>query len=244
MAKNSNISWTNHSWNPVVGCRQISRGCDDCYAKRIAERFRGSKGFPNGFDITLKPDKLNDPIIWKKPSYIFVNSMSDLFVPGIPDYYLSQIWKVMLQADHHIYQILTKRPDRMERKINELGLQLEKHIWLGVSVEDQLFADSRIPVLLNLNSHMPWISAEPLLEHIDLTQYINELKWVVVGGESGAKRRYMDYNWARSIRDQCTQSDVVFYYKQGNSSRSGRDYLLDGKLYQDYPSYKVLDKND
>ena len=237
MAKNTNISWANHTWNPVVGCKQISRGCDNCYAKRIAEQFRGSKGFPNGFDVTLKPNRLYDPIKWKTPSYVFVNSMSDLFVPDIPDDYLSEIWSVMLSADHHIYQILTKRPHRMHTKIASLNLKLEKNIWLGVSTEDQEMVDNRIPELLEIDSYMPWISAEPLLEHIDITKYVDKLKWVVVGGESGPNRRRMNYKWAKSIRDQCLNSNAVFYYKQGNNQRSGKDYILDGKIYQEYPQY-------
>ena len=241
--KNTSISWASSTWNPVSGCSEVSPGCDNCYAKAIAERYRGAPAYPNGFDVTLWPTRLEHPIKWTAPKHIFVNSMSDLFHKDIPDEFLAQIWDVMLKADHHIYQILTKRAHRMAHKIKELGLPLRDHIWLGVSVENQDMADSRIPALVGIGSAVPWISAEPLIAPVDLGTYLGPegLKWVVCGGESGPKRRHMEYDWARAIRDQCKEAGIAFWYKQGNHRRADRDKYLDGKLHQDYPSFGFID---
>ncbi len=154
--------------------------------------------------------------------------MSDLFHRFIPDDYLVQVWRTMLDADWHTYQVLTKRPYRMEHAIARLQLPLPPHIWLGVSAENQRMADSRIPPLLELPSAVRWVSCEPLLGPLDLGRYLHRLQWVVVGGESGPGRRPMDYEWARSLRDQCADAGVAFFYKQGNGLRPGADDLLDG----------------
>ena len=236
MSEHTAISWTTHTWNPVVGCTQVSPGCDNCYAMQIAERFRGAVGYPNGFDVTLKPHRLNEPVKWREPARIFVNSMSDLFHREIPDDYLVAVWDTMIRANHHTYQILTKRAHRMAHKIRTLSLPLPDHIWLGVSAEDQRMADSRIPPLLELPAAVRWVSAEPLLGPVDLGEYIDDLQWVVVGGESGAGRRPMDYQWARNLCDQCEGSGVAFFHKQGNGRRPGSDVLLDGQLYQEFPA--------
>ena len=238
MSKNSGIAWTTHTWNPVTGCTQVSPGCDNCYALAIAERFRGGKAWPNGFDVTLRPHRLDEPLRWRDPAYVFVNSMSDLFHKNIPDDYLRQVWDVMLRADQHTYQVLTKRAHRMVHKIRTLSLPLPDHIWLGVSAEDQRMADSRIPPLLELPAAVRWVSAEPLLRPVDLGEYIEGLDWVVVGGESGPGRRPMDYAWARSLRDQCRDSGVPFFYKQGNALRPGQDDELDGRIHQEMPGRK------
>ena len=404
MAK-TKISWTEYSWNPVSGCTEVSPGCDNCYARVQAERYRGGKAFPNGFDITLRPHKLREPEKWH-PSRIFVNSMSDLFHRDIPDEFLYQIWQTMLDVDKHIYQVLTKRPHRMAHKIETLGLETASHIYLGTSTENQEFFDNRIPVLLSIGGKSPkWVSCEPLLGPIDLSPYLkgsynpinggestqggsglpvcsckdnsnrqsrermertpqsrerhgqistgsdnaersspsrigssssmatllgsnsrqssdqsyqrrwegqspgefgadnrvdeystrckdirqgedrestrrgeprkqtiqitgernttptisgretcndcgglrgeisNDLKnrsqrtldWCVVGGESGAGRRLMDYDWARLIRDQCVASDTAFYYKQGNNFKPGMDNFLNGRTWEQHP---------
>ena len=237
MGKNSRIRWTGHSWNPVTGCTQVSPGCDNCYALVLAERFRGARAYPQGFDITLRPNKLHQPMTWKTPARIFVNSMSDLFHRGIPDDYLVEIWDIMLRADHHVYQILTKRPHRMQHKIRDLGLALPPHIWLGTSVESQRFAENRIPPLLEAGSAFPWISAEPLLERLDLTPWLDNLAWLVVGGESGAGRREFDHDWARDLLAQCRRFGVPFFFKQGASLKPDQDKLLDGVQYDEYPEY-------
>ena len=232
--ENSKISWTDNSWNPVTGCTQVSPGCDNCYAKRIAEQKRGP-AFPKGFDITLRPHKLRDPLKWKEPKLIFVNSMSDLFHRDIPQDYLSQVWATMCQADWHTYQVLTKRAHRMAHLIKTLNLPTPPHIWLGVSAENQQMADSRIPPLLTIPAPVRFISAEPLLGPIDLTPYLSGLAWVIDGGESGSGRRPAEMDWFRSLRDQCDKSGVAYYHKQGNAHMSGRDVELDGVIRHAYP---------
>ena len=240
--KNSGISWTTHTWNPVTGCSEVSPGCDHCYAKGIAEKMRG-KAFPNGFDVTLRPHKIRDPLKWKTPAKIFVNSMSDLFHRDIPDDYLCQIWDTMLAADWHVYQVLTKRPHRMVNKIEILDLPTPAHIWLGVSAENQEMADSRIPALLSIGSPMPWVSAEPLLGPVDFRPYLGNagLKWIVSGGESGPGHRPASTDWFRDIRDACAAVEgVEFYHKQGSAFRAGQDRVLDGRTHDDYPEVKHL----
>ena len=260
------ISWTTHTWNPVSGCSEVSPGCDNCYARTLSERWRGTKAFPNGFDVTLRPHKLRQPVKWKDPARVFVNSMSDFWHRLIPDDYIKAVWDTMLEADHHVYQVLTKRPDRMERKIADLDLDLAPHIWLGVSAENQKFADARIPVLLRVGAEVSFVSAEPLLGPIDFREWLpgimdksvggaswhtdaqgverydlgfeplNPVRWIIVGGESGAGRRPMDYDWVRSIRDQCAERGGAFFYKQGNAFRPGRDDVLDGRVHREYPA--------
>ena len=240
--KKTKISWTESTWNPVTGCSEVSPGCDHCYAKGIAERMRG-KAFPNGFDVTLRPHKLRDPLKWKTPVKIFVNSMSDLFHRDIPDDYLRQIWDTMLEADWHIYQILTKRAHRMAHKIKTLDLHTPAHIWPGVSAENQEMADSRIPALLSIGSPMPWVSAEPLLGPVDFRPYLggDGLRWIVSGGESGPEHRPAETDWFRDIRDACAVVEgVEFYHKQGSSFRPGQDRTLDGRTHDDYPAVRPL----
>ena len=232
--KNSKISWTTNTWNPVTGCTKISPGCDHCYAFTIAERMRGSAAFPHGFDLTLRPKKLKDPAKWS-PGMVFVNSMSDLFHREIPEDYLRQIWDTMVAADQHQYQVLTKRPHRMAHVIEKLRLPLPSHIWLGVSVENQTFADNRIPALLSIPSPSRFLSCEPLLGSLDLWRYLPNIQWVIDGGESGAGRRPADYNWFRDLRRQCQVSGVLYYHKQGNHFWSGQDEFLDGQKWQAYP---------
>ena len=220
----------------MTGCTQVSAGCDNCYAMRIAERFRGGKAWPDGFDLTLRPHRLDEPLRWREPARVFVNSMSDLFHRDIPDDYLRQVWDVMLRADRHTYQVLTKRGHRMVHKVRTLDLSTPPHIWLGVSAENQQMADSRIPSLLELPAAVRWVSAEPLLGPIDLGRYIDCLQWLVVGGESGPSRRPMDYQWARDLRDQCEAAGLAFFYKQGNALRPGEDVQLDGRVHREMPS--------
>ena len=234
MGVTTNIAWTESTWNPVSGCTQVSPGCDNCYALELAERFRGTKAYPNGFDITLRPHRLNDPFKWKKPSRIFVNSMSDLFHKDIPKDYLAKIWDVMVHADHHIYQILTKRPHRMRVHLEKYGFGIPGHIWLGVSAENQKMWDSRVPELLRIPAAVRFVSAEPLLEHIDMGNTYG-LHWVIAGGESGYKRRPMAKDWVRSIRDQCVSSETAFFYKQGSALKPGQDNELDGRTWEEVP---------
>ena len=233
--KNSAIEWTTHTWNPVSGCTQVSPGCDNCYALAIAEPKRGTKAFPQGFDLTLRPHKLRDPLKWKEPARIFVNSMSDLFHRDIPRDYLAQVWDTMLAADHHVYQVLTKRPHRAAQLIREMGLPVPAHVWIGASVENQVFADNRIPALLDIPAPVRWLSCEPLLGPLDLTPFLDGLRWVVDGGESGRGRRPADPDWFRMIRDDCLASGVPYLHKQGNHLYPGRDRELDGRTWDQYP---------
>ena len=241
MAVDSKIEWTDSTWNPVTGCTQISPGCDNCYAKAIAERFRGGTGWPVGFDVQLRPNRLRDPLKWKEPRRIFVNSMSDLFHRGIPPSYLGQVFDVMLEADQHTYQILTKRPHRMAWELNERYRgPLPQHIWLGTSVENQEFADNRIPALLECDAPVKFLSCEPLLGPLDLTPWLDQLQWVITGGESGANRAYADPDWFRSIRDQCLEAGVPYFHKQGNHQFPGRDRELDGRTWDEMPGRETV----
>lgn len=267
------IEWADRTWNPVTGCSKVSPGCGNCYAERLAERLRGTKAFPVGFDIQLRGHKLWDPLKIKAPSRIFVNSMSDLFHREIPDDYLEEVWETMLAADWHTFMILTKRAHRMVQKIRELHLETPSHIWLGVSVENQEMADSRLPQLYQLQTAgVRFVSAEPLLAPVDFHTVRFEamppdanllpnpyfvhsaeceittcqlacgvwtsgppISWVIAGGESGSGRHLMDYQWARSIRDQCTKAAIPFFYKQGNAHRPGQDDILDGQTHKEFP---------
>ena len=242
MADNSKIAWTQSTWNPVTGCTEISPGCDNCYAKTLAEKRRGTPAFPVGFDLQLRPHKLDDPLKWREPRMIFVNSMSDLFHRGIPDEYLMRVWDRMVRADRHTFQVLTKRAHRMEHKIRTLELPTPPHIWLGVSAENQAMADSRIPALLRIPAPVRFVSAEPLLGPLDLTRYMwlasvspLGIHWCIVGGESGPGRRPMEYGWVRDLRDQCLLHDVAFFFKQGNGFRPGEDRQLDGRTWDEFP---------
>ena len=233
--RTTKIRWTKHSWNPVTGCTQVSPGCDNCYALRIAEGRRGTPAFPVGFDIQLRPHKIREPFTWKQPARIFVNSMSDLFHRDIPDDYLRQVWSTMLEAHWHTYQILTKRAHRMAHKIAELQLPTAPHIWLGVSAENQELADSRLPALISIPSAVRFVSAEPLLGPIDFSEHIDDIQWIIDGGESGPGRRHADYDWFRQIRDLCQASGTAYFHKQGNHYYSDRDTELDGQTFDEYP---------
>ncbi len=239
MADKSKIEWTDATWNPVTGCTKVSPGCDNCYAERIAEQRRGTKAFPIGFDLQLRPHKLREPSKWKEPRRVFVNSMSDLFHRGVPDAYLRQVWETMIEVDHHIYEVLTKRPHRMAHKVRELGLETAPHIWLGTSIESQRWADNRLPALVSIgcpgDAGVRFVSAEPLLGPLDLTPWLDSLVWVIPGGESGPGRRPMEYDWARGLRDQCQDAGTAFFYKQGNAYRSGSDRYLDGRIWDELP---------
>lgn len=235
MPTETRIRWAGSTWNPVSGCTKVSPGCNHCYAYTLAERMRGSLAFPNGFDLTLKPHKIMEPCHWKKPRRIFVNSMSDLFHKDIPDDFLCAIWATMLQADWHTYQVLTKRPHRMAHKIKTLSLPLPPHIWLGTSVENQTFADNRLPALLSVPTHVRFVSAEPLLAPVTLRPWLSGLHWIICGGESGPGYRPMDHAWARALRDECVEAGVAFFFKQSAAPRTEMGITLDGVKWEEYP---------
>ncbi len=235
----SKIEWTDATWNPVRGCTKISPGCKYCYAERFAERFRGVKGHPfeQGFDLRLVPGKLAEPLRWTEPKMIFVNSMSDLFHEEVPLAYISRVAATMHLACWHTYQVLTKRSERL-RELLSGPLQdsaQEAHIWWGVSVEDRKHGLSRIADLQATPAVVRFLSIEPLLE--DLGQLSLEgISWVIVGGESGPKARPMREDWVLSIRTQCEEADIPFFFKQwGGVRKKAAGRMLRGRTHDAYP---------
>ena len=242
MSDNSKIEWTDATWNPVRGCTKISPGCAHCYAETFAERFRGVPGHPfeQGFDLRLVPEKLSDPLRWVSSRRIFVNSMSDLFHERVPDEYVARVLSVMLKADWHVYQLLTKRAARMAHFVRaQLGEAAERsHIWWGVSVENRHVGIPRIEALQSMPVAVRFLSIEPLLEDLGRID-LRGIDWVIVGGESGPHARPMDPGWVRSIRDQCREAAVAFFFKQwGGVRKSKTGRRLDGRTYSAFPSHR------
>jgi len=239
MSDKSKIEWTDATWNPVRGCTKISPGCKHCYAEKFAERFRGVAGHPyeKGFDQRLVPEKLNEPLGWKRPRRIFVNSMSDLFHADVPADYIENVAQVMAKADWHTYQVLTKRADRMSQFLRGPLREIAqfRHIWWGVSVEDRKYGLPRIPHLQAAPAAVRFLSIEPLLE--DLGEFdMAGISWAIVGGESGPGARPMEASWVRGIRRQCRKSRVAFFFKQWGGvqkHRHGRE--LDGRTWDELP---------
>jgi len=240
MAQLTKIEWTDATWNPVRGCSKISPGCKHCYAERFAERFRGVDGHPfeRGFDLRLAPEKLADPLRWKTPKMVFVNSMSDLFHEAVPTSYLSKIVSVMRLGRWHTYQVLTKRSGRLRELLSGPLWQAaeEAHIWWGVSVEDRKHGFPRIADLQAVPAAVRFLSIEPLLEDLG-TLKLNGIAWVIVGGESGPGARPMREEWVLSIREQCREARVPFFFKQWGGPRkkiAGR--ILQGRTHDEYPA--------
>ena len=238
MAENSAIEWTDTTWNPVTGCTKISAGCDNCYAARFAERFRGVPGHPfeTGFDLSLRPERLLQPFGWKRPRMVFVNSMSDLFHKEIPEAHIAAVFDTMERANWHTYQVLTKRSSLLRKFVNDRYRQrpAPQHIWLGVSVEDEKAA-TRIAHLQAANASVRFLSIEPLLAPVG-TRDLSGIAWVIVGGESGPGARPMDKRWVIDIRNQCVAARVAFFFKQwgGRSPKAG-GRLLEGKEWNQFP---------
>lgn len=238
MAVNSDIEWTDATWNPVTGCTKISPGCANCYAETFAERFRGVKDHPyeQGFDLKLWPSRLLLPSAWKKPKRIFVNSMSDLFHKDVPTEYILKVFEAMNTANWHQYQILTKRHERL-LELDSL-IPWSKHIWMGVSVENQEYAH-RVDYLRKTKAHLKFLSVEPLLGPIENLNLIG-IDWVIVGGESGRQPRRLEEEWVRSMRDQCDAAGVNFFFKQwGGTNKKKAGRVLDGRTHDDMPSKMV-----
>jgi len=239
LSLNSPIEWTDATWNPVRGCVRISPGCKHCYAETFAERFRGVKGHPyeQGFDLRLVPEKLTEPFTWRSPKLVFVNSMSDLFQDGVPDEYVELVSRVMTTANWHTYQVLTKRSERLREM---LGTRIrfaaeQENIWWGVSVEDRKYGLPRIDRLRDAPAKVRFLSIEPLLENLGEID-LSEISWVIVGGESGPGARPMRREWVISIRDQCREQRVPFFFKQWGGVRKARNgRTLDGRTYDEYP---------
>lgn len=266
MADRSKIEWTQATWNPVTGCTKVSPGCDHCYAETFAERWRGTEGhhFENGFDVQLRPERLDQPLKWKKPRRIFVNSMSDLFHESVPDKFIGQVFETMGAAKQHTFQLLTKRHGRMRSLLRRWSMHAEKrgcrcpagqdgcsapvdvlhgtwplpNVWLGVSAEDQWWADVRIPALLQTPAAIRWVSVEPLINplglypgrwipptgggpRVNLERPYEDpgpaLDWIVVGGESGPGARRVSPGWIRHIVEECQGSGVPVFVKQMGS---------------------------
>jgi protein gp37 len=239
MSLDSAIEWTDATWNPVRGCTKISPGCKHCYAETFAERFRGVKGHPyeQGFDMRLVPEKLAEPLRWHTPKMIFVNSMSDLFHDRVQDDYITAVARVMVAANWHTYQVLTKRSGRLRRLLNSaLGFAAKQpHIWWGVSVEDKRYGLPRIDDLRNANAMVRFLSVEPLLEDVGKLD-LSGIHWVIVGGESGPGARSINKEWVVSLRDQCGEHGVPFFFKQwGGVRKSVAGRQLEGRTHDEFP---------
>ena len=239
MSVNSSIEWTDATWNPVRGCTKVSPGCKHCYAETLSERFRGIPGHPFefGFDLRIVPEKLLEPLSWRKSRRIFVNSMSDLFHPEIPRVFLESVLLMMELADWHIYQILTKRPKRMLETLASLGSNLSEspHAWFGVSVEDRRYGIPRIEILRDTPAAVRFLSIEPLLEDLGALD-LSGIDWVIVGGESGRGARPMKEEWVLSIREQCEIAGVPFFFKQwGGVQKKKNGRSLGGRTYDAFP---------
>lgn len=250
MADKSSIEWTEATWNPVTGCDRVSEGCDHCYAQTLAKRLKamGSGRYQRdgnartsgpGFGLTLHPDQLQLPQRWRQPRVVFVNSMSDLFHDAVPPWFVASVFKTMAETPRHTYQILTKRPGRMASVVATLGDPLP-NVWLGTSVENQRWADVRIPALLRTPASIRFLSCEPLLGPIVLPDVAfskgDGIDWVIVGGESGPRFRRMDPAWARLLRDQCDEAGVAFFFKQwgGRTPKAG-GRILEGRTWDGWP---------
>ncbi len=246
MSLNSAIEWTDATWNPVTGCTEVSPGCDNCYARVFAERWRGIPGhhYAQGFDLRIWEERLEYPLRWRKPRRIFVNSMSDLFHRDVPTEFVLRVFEVMKKADWHTFQILTKRPARLARLIPEISEVLQSgsrssdtwqtHIWLGVSIESIAYK-WRLDYLSKVPAAVRFVSAEPLLGPVDQLDF-SHVHWVIAGGESGTNARECNPDWVRALRDQCNSLGVPFFFKQWggiNSKAGGR--ALDGRTWDEYP---------
>lgn len=240
MSERSSIEWTDATWNPVRGCTKISPGCKHCYAETFAERFRGVTGHPfeRGFDIRLVPEKIAEPLRWRSPRRVFVNSMSDLFHDVVPTHYIAEIGRVMREAHWHTYQVLTKRQERMHELLSgELGwLGTLPNVWFGVSVEDRQYGVPRIDFLRKTPARLRFLSIEPLLEHLGKLDLAG-IDWVIVGGESGPHARKIEEEWVLSILEDCRNQHVPFFFKQWGGVRkheTGR--RLRGMTYDEFPA--------
>jgi protein gp37 len=226
---NTAIEWTDKTWNPTVGCNKVSPGCKHCYAETLTKRFHNN--FPNGFDFTLHPERLDEPRRWRKPSRVFVNSMSDLFHERMPLDYLQDVFRVMRECPQHVFQILTKRHDLMLELAPELDWP--ENVWMGVSVENQDYAH-RVNYLGQVPAAVRFLSCEPLIGPLQLD--LEGIHWVIVGGESGLGHRPIESAWVQSIRAQCRAAGAAFFFKQWGGIRpkvGGRK--LDGRLYDEMP---------
>jgi protein gp37 len=238
VADRSAIEWTEATWNPVTGCSKVSPGCAHCYAETFAERWRGVRGHPyeQGFDLRFWPERLEQPLRWRRPRMIFVNSMSDLFHEDIPPDFIERVFEVMGEAHWHTFQVLTKRHERLA----ELAPEFEWHpnVWMGVSVENRRFIE-RADYLRTVPAAVRFISAEPLLGPLDGLD-LEGIHWLIAGGESGPRHRPMRGEWALDLRDRCTEVGVAFFFKQwgGRTPKAG-GRMLDGRTWDELPEARL-----
>lgn len=228
------IEWTESTWNPLTGCTPISPGCLNCYAERMAKRLQamGNPTYANGFKLTIHRHLLELPLKWKKPRIIFVNSMSDLFHHDVPFDFIQKTFEVMCSADRHIFQVLTKRSSRLAQLAPKLPWA--ENIWTGVSVENSNYT-FRIAHLSDTGAKVKFLSIEPLLGPVPNLNLQN-INWVIVGGESGPRSRVMRKEWVIDIRDQCQKAGIPFFFKQWggfNKKKAGRK--LEGELWNEMP---------
>jgi protein gp37 len=271
------IAWSDEVWNPVTGCTKVSAGCKNCYAEAVANRWWGKRKFT---DVRTHPERLDAPLRWRKPRRVFVNSMSDLFHDDVPDEFLDEVFRVMMRASpsvvrleasgfvqlpqKHVFQILTKRPERMRDYIRgdvhkRIGASLcwpLPCVWLGVSCENQETANERVPLLLETPAALRFLSCEPLLEELSIDRWLHDsncwapndagpcicaepfedrIDWVIVGGESGPGHRPMDLAWARHLLEQCRAAKVPFFMKQVSAPRPGQGEDALGEIVQEFP---------
>lgn len=235
MAKVTAIEWTNMTWNPVTGCTKISQGCKNCYAERMAKRLQAmcSPRYERGFQLSVHADLIDLPLHWRQPRMIFVNSMSDLFHEEVPLEFIEQVFHTMERCPQHVFQVLTKRSERLRNTAHHLSWP--PNVWMGVSVEDRQ-VQHRIDHLRGVPAAIRFLSCEPLIGPLsDLN--LDGIHWVIVGGESGPRARPMRTDWVRDIRDRCERAQVAFFFKQWGGVRkhaTGRE--LDGRYHDGFPS--------
>ena len=244
--KKTKIEWTEATWNPTTGCTKVSAGCKHCYAETMSFRLKamGTPGYDNGFEFSLMPERLNQPLKIKKPTRFFVNSMSDLFHEEMPYEYLDKVFEVMKQTPRHEYQILTKREDILADYFK--NKKAPKNVWLGVTVENEK-SKNRIDVLRNIDATIRFLSLEPLLEDLGQLDLTN-IHWAIVGGESGNKARPMKKEWAVNIKNQCFEQNVAFFFKQWGTwgadnvkrSKKANGRLLEGAEWNAYPELQAV----
>ncbi len=239
----TNISWTDYTWNPVSGCTKVSDGCLHCYAESLCKRWGRS------FEVKLHPEKLKEVKKIPAGSKVFVNSMSDLFHPDVPTQFINQVIDAIRSRPDVIFQVLTKRPEQLRLRLAHVWQILPENMWLGVSVESNKYLD-RIKILQEISGPyfifkgLKFISFEPLLESIDIFSLnLKDISWIVVGAESGKNRRPFNEQWARNIRDKCEIYSIPFFYKQGSDFKPGKNDILDGKIYKQFPLYELNGEN-
>ena len=238
MSTRSAIEWTEVTWNPVTGCTKISHGCRFCYAERMSKRLlaMGVEKYKEGFSPAVHEAALGEPLRWRRPRLVFVNSMSDLFHKRVPAMFIETVFDVMNRASQHTFQVLTKRPGR----VVQLGRRLRwtPNIWLGTSIESERWL-GRLARLRDTDAHTKFLSLEPLLGPL-LSIPLQEIDWVIVGGESGPGARPMDIDWVRDIRDNCLQNGVPFFFKQwGGVFKKKTGRTLDSRIWDQMPEPKV-----